>query len=593
MSVRAKTLEEWTNEYAQSLDQEWPLELWNSAWRDGINVLRFLPVIRMGQRANIDNIPQQCLAMPGFLDELRAFGTTAVYVRHDYIEILKRIVALVQGAIHVPKSSKAKSEKMPGPEGDEEVEDEDEEARVDVQQYTSHIPENPFTRMQSKFQCEISVTGSPGNGKSLFQHFILGLRLNAKRPTIVQFQQDCIYLFAAHGVFTITGATLEDSRVATRLGLLVPDAWCLVDSNLDMILPTRFVRNTLLTVIQAASAREKRLDWLGKGSAISCSFCISPFTFEEAIIVRSFRVSNLLAGEEELRSWFDRYAPFARLAFNKAFDQTTYQTRIEKKLNRLTSSSFADAARQAEAILAPETDASPHELFVFYPDSSYLFDRATCRIPTSYLTSLVIRRFESTVSEERTKFYKDFLGIKPLAAVAGHFLEDIVVDHLPLGGLWKLRELEARNARKNQHWSIGPAASALWLVVAGSMRIYNQRPALISAHPREPVLKKLYTELTASDLIDNCLYVPKSPTEPTYDFFYYCKSRAIMFQCTVADEHDVKDQGLAKLKSIGVETFTYVGIVPFDKRPNFRIHREVAERYQFESRYMLNFEVPK
>ncbi|CCM03070.1 uncharacterized protein FIBRA_05190 [Fibroporia radiculosa] len=151
---------------------------------------------------------------------------------------------------------------------------------------------------------------------------------------------------------------------------------------------------------------------------------MSPFTLEEAIIVHSLHEPKPLCKEIDLKNWFDHYAPLARLALRNAHEQELYQETIERKVARFDASSLANVARRA---MGPQEDTNSHELFVFYPDSSYLFAFAICRTST-YLTSLAIRHFSSESLAECVEHYKIFLRIEPLVAAAGCLLEGIAAD---------------------------------------------------------------------------------------------------------------------------------------------------------------------
>ena len=102
MSGSDKLLQ-WLHSYAQPLPaSNWAVPLWQSTWHSQENVLSLCKVQHdpKGQWADID-IPQECLIMKGFNEELHDFKATAAFIRPEYLEILDRIVAFM-GDKHVP-----------------------------------------------------------------------------------------------------------------------------------------------------------------------------------------------------------------------------------------------------------------------------------------------------------------------------------------------------------------------------------------------------------------------------------------------------------------------------------------------------------
>ncbi|CCM04379.1 uncharacterized protein FIBRA_06553 [Fibroporia radiculosa] len=341
--------------------------------------------------------------------------------------------------------------------------------------------ENPSTDMKAGVRCTMVITCSPGNGAFLISrwsvasrillHVILGLRANVQLPAILQLYPTRAYLFVAHGVFSLTA--LDDPEAAGYLMSLIPNAWYLIDSTLHMPVPTDFAIASCLTIVQAASARQKWLKWLDKTppGLYNISVCMGSFTLEEAIIAYAFymvycdtfsdvnfRIPNRRPGEEELRK------------------------------------------------------------------------KATYRIPTLHLTSMVIERFRRTSYVERVKYYHASVAFKRLAAAAGSLFEGILVHRLSLGGSWPLWELVAEDARRYQHWKAGPATSTQSLVAAGYMDVNTTSlQSSIRSERFMSIPLKSYRTLAAGDLVDGYLYVPDSPTEAMYDLFYYRKGTAILF----------------------------------------------------------------
>ncbi|KAH7906074.1 hypothetical protein BJ138DRAFT_674424 [Hygrophoropsis aurantiaca] len=175
--------------------------------------------------------------------------------------------------------------------------------------------------------------------KSMFLHVLLHLRLNPRLPTLLQFGNGVCYLFSDLGAHIIGPSTLaHESSVAQDLGRLIPDAWCLVDSNANVPIPSLFTRYANLTIVQTASPCEDRLNWPRKYNRPMNIFYMQPFNLTEAIVACGMQMTQQLPSERQLQLWYDRYTPSVRLAYQRAAKIDEYELSLDRKLRQYSGS---------------------------------------------------------------------------------------------------------------------------------------------------------------------------------------------------------------------------------------------------------------
>ncbi|KAF9220264.1 hypothetical protein BS17DRAFT_351887 [Gyrodon lividus] len=361
-------------------------------------------------------------------------------------------------------------------------------------------------------------------GKSMFQHLLLRFRLNARLPTLLQFRSDRVYLFVEHGAYALEGGGLKTSA-AEVLGKLVPNAWCLVDSNAYMAIPSEFLESTNLTIVQSASPRSERMQWLKKIRAPQFILCMKPFTLEEAIIARQFQLwqpNEEMPTGRELERWYQCYTPSARTAYTFASSPSAYEDTLREELVNINAASFAELAHQVQGRAAPQDDKKPHEIFIYYPQSDHVLAHSCISIPTNYLVSMVLHLLQVTNAERRMACYRMWSGIKAMATINGRLLEDMAMEFLPKGGSFLMKELEIKTAKVNQQWVV-PAASTSppWHLVIGDAA---SPPISIRANPAQdpysPLPRPVLVKFDTADSSTSGFCIPVQDNQPTFDFVY-------------------------------------------------------------------------
>ncbi|KAH7915099.1 hypothetical protein BJ138DRAFT_1176768 [Hygrophoropsis aurantiaca] len=595
-SPKPTSLDDWTSKYSElALPDQWPTQLWDSAWRDQINVFSWEDVVRDNQPVPASElpVPSRICVMKGAAGELTSFQTKDIYVRDEYINITRRMVAFATYP------------------GSDPVDSEVGGVKSSCVGNSERLPTNPFQQANMEnLPFIMQVCSSPANGKSLFLHVLLRLRLNARLPTLLQFENEACYLFSDRGAHIIGPSTLaRESSLAQDLGRLIPDAWCLVDSNVDMPIPSPFTRYAGLTIVQTESPREDRLKWAGKHTRSLKIFYMQPFNLTEAIVARSMQMTPHLPSERQLQLWYDRYTPSVRLAYQWAARIDEYESSLDQKLRQYSGSvlSLPAPLRGLGAFTfftTTDADKLSLELFVVYPTANTA--DYVCDTPTRHLARKVIHAVNARTYAEHAKF-REVLHVPGLSALGEHLMEELANKLLPQGRtpqqLHKLEFDEHAGDNDQQHWAVdrNSAYRPLWFVVGA-----DPHPVTINTSPIRPrpssthALVPLEYDTRTLALQNGRFYVPRKPPDSTQamldlDSFIYQDGTAYLLQYAVArGRHAVRTGGLAFLRGLGVARVVYVGVVPAGQRPTFVVERAAAELCGgvIVDRYLLDFEGP-
>ncbi len=115
-------------------------------------------------------------------------------------------------------------------------------------------------------------------GKSIFLYYILLLRLQAKKPTILVLNPNVVTVFLQQGVFSVAIAHFNS------VAMLIPDsAWCLVDSNQELKHPPQFIIQSPFFIVQAASPIKDHISWKDKTLGV-WEYFMKPFSLSELIV---------------------------------------------------------------------------------------------------------------------------------------------------------------------------------------------------------------------------------------------------------------------------------------------------------------------
>ncbi|OAX43112.1 hypothetical protein K503DRAFT_862489 [Rhizopogon vinicolor AM-OR11-026] len=541
----------------------WVYKLWEKSWLEGDISITFNPVVRDESPISLDPpIPSSCWVMNAcHPDEFALFQVSSALVRESFVRLAHFIIAFYDGDYAIS---------------------------------TTGGFTNPFVGLTTEERKVVIVSGTPGNGKTLFLYFLLRCRLHAKLPTILQLDSGGFLLFSEFGVHDFSASPFPPYDAST-LAIIAPNIWCLVDSNEDNHTPSYFIQSSTLPIIHSASPCQSRVHWMNKINFPSWTYYLPPFTLQEAIVACSLQ--NKRPSEHQLQHWFERYVPSARLAYHNAANIEDYEKATMSQLSIRIKDPTSLRALANKAASYTDDDLLQH-IFVFLPFKHYSW--FNCCIPTRHLCKKLIERCSLQNDEERRHCLYIFLLTPGLAAPAGYLMELLVHTLLPSRGSWPLLTLsvaKCKSKQHQQHWIVDTSTEDQWLVVG-----FKDQPVLhispVNPNPfpdslrGAPLRVKRYDTLSSSELEDHCFYIPNSSNQPICGSFYYYTGQVYIFQCTADRKPTVSEQSLGMMKQLGVQKVVYIVVVPAGQEPKFTIKKTTAEKYEdlLVARYLLQLD---
>jgi hypothetical protein len=216
-----------------------------------------------------------------------------------------------------------------------------------------------------------------------------------------------------------------------------------------------------------------------------------------------------------------------------------------------------------------------HLLLTVLPVNNNDRRQFTMRSPTAEMEALVLEQLNKNQLAARRELYNINIkvGTPGAKATAASMLNQLHVEFLALGGVWKLHGIHigsrAKKTAKKNRWKPDAEHSA-WLVIdVKGIAIHETEP------PVTPKEKTLITRTYISDLTKlqpGHLYRPNQQNFATYDSFY-CKTRteAIIFQATEGSSaHSVKPGGRKWLQEKGIQSAVYI-LVSGPKEPGAQL----------------------
>ncbi|KAH7905459.1 hypothetical protein BJ138DRAFT_1118454 [Hygrophoropsis aurantiaca] len=156
------SLDDWTSKYSElALPDQWPTQLWDSAWRDQVSIFTWENTMRDNEPVPASElpVPSRICVMKGSVGELMDFQTKDIYVRDDYINIARRMVAFAlapdQGQSLDP------STEVGGVKS----------SCLECVENSELLPTNPFQQANLENPFVMQVCGSPGNEIDVFTRF--------------------------------------------------------------------------------------------------------------------------------------------------------------------------------------------------------------------------------------------------------------------------------------------------------------------------------------------------------------------------------------------------------------------------------------
>ncbi|KAL5480248.1 hypothetical protein ACEPAI_1518 [Sanghuangporus weigelae] len=462
---------------------------------------------------------------------LEKYNVNAVLVRNEYSDTLREIIRCASA--------------------------DNSEMDVDVNLRQSEI-ENPFRHQLPVFDMKgVSVTGTPGIGKSMFLIYVLVLRLLAGKPTVFRDKLSHGFLLDASGVIIVSSDALD--TVSQPEG-----TWFLVDSGQELGSVTQDIitacRISNGFVIQSASPRTPRFAWFTKiGNRIPWKMYMAPWSLEELIAGRDLQLNIAHLSGQQIKDFTEKFGSSARYVYGGASSPSSHEELVKEKIGVLNF----DVMK--ELINVPIRDVKFDEYFSYL----YLFStphpkhRTQCitGIPTRYLTEQVHEHLRRVHRVATGDLYHYFVTNAFTRASAGYLLERLFLEQFPEGGEWPIKTMKRHSpSTKNVHWHYDEASIIQYLRL-GSQGLLDIGDISISNVPSGSfqAVRRISFAEGEQLALDHAFYIPLSKSQVSFDAFVFTPgSVATIFQVTVKKKHEIKVDGLLWLEKLGAR---YIDLV--------------------------------
>ncbi|KAI0321152.1 hypothetical protein OF83DRAFT_1100897 [Amylostereum chailletii] len=418
----------------------------------------------------------------------------------------------------------------------------------------------------------VCVTGHPGIGKTIFNVFILLICLARGQCVMIQFSKHRIYVFDHDGVYAF-----EDRDFAKQkgsLGAFPPRLWCLVDCNSDIQSVPLIFPHISHYIIQTAFDMDAHFKWrkhsVTRPERTPRKYYMAPWTLDELLIARPFISGLRNASDSQLRHFYSTWGPSLRQAckdarFPKLLEEMEDQ--VKHKISALTTTPDTFRNYLAGIYSVPFPDNVSHHIVLVQPT------KRSRRVPhVSIVTAHVLELFLQSLKLQRSlasgQFYALFLNTPGTHGVAGVLFETKFHQEIYNHSSWDVVRYEKgsggvcsrvlHDGTQNAYLHIGlPAKDGTGQKVIVDSRVFEHASQLLPAEP-------FPTETPKSGFNPGTYYRPVAKNMATFDSVIFDPHMewATVFQCTVSGKHDLKDQGLAWLKDLGVRKVRYILVQP-------------------------------
>ncbi|KAJ7201344.1 hypothetical protein GGX14DRAFT_656372 [Mycena pura] len=440
---------------------------------------------------------------------------------------------------------------------------------------------NPFASDQygGLFMPEsvVIISGLPGIGKTRFLCLLFYLRVDANLPTLYMSRDDYAIVYKDGGFGRLQSTAL------ISLGEIMPEnTWCLVDSNRYSTRVPAAVVESGLFVVQAASPRKERMDYVKDLEGTSQVCLMRDWTLAELIVGYTFRLPFTFPSEQKLKDFFEKYGGSARHVF-KDLDNPSFEADIDKAARALDANKILQELRSTSPSLAI-TDEFGHMLLSAFPLGDE--DRRMCQIrcPSIPMRQKLFKRIDDSDEEARGRVFRTCKGVNTPGCKAwtSDILNEDYHSYLLSGQTWSLFAMKkspgqpATRANKpvtTHGWKSETTECGRFLETSIRMSIVTARSQL-QQQPRTATYQVFEKEEEPVDLQPNVYYYPKRRNFATFDSFYVDKpEHALAFQASVALSHDVSAKCVEWLAARGVKKITYIYVWPtgIEGRPEIKV----------------------
>ncbi|KAJ3998586.1 hypothetical protein F5050DRAFT_1202295 [Lentinula boryana] len=284
-----------------------------------------------------------------------------------------------------------------------------------------------------------------------------------------------------------------------------------------------------------------------------------PWSAEELIMAN--QLQPIRSKSKFLIEFHEKYGGCARDAYRLEADSDSmnsfdHKIRLKaKKLPRNIFESEYDIEAETNKFLGIDgvSDEASHNILSIFPNDDDDRTKFDVKCPTTYILDIVFAALSNSSTMAILDLFNGFVGSRHSGenAFAGyyygnHFHESLVRRSCSCYLMGPPHRQRTSNQAK-RHWStIDTQVYTFSILRRGEDRVptlyYTRRLAVLKEHT---------------------YYIPTSKVFPTFDSFYVKTStHVVVFQSSVAKEHEVSEQGFRWLAQRGIRTVEYAYVSP-------------------------------
>ncbi|KAK7462242.1 hypothetical protein VKT23_007847 [Stygiomarasmius scandens] len=363
----------------------------------------------------------------------------------------------------------------------------------------------------------VQVIGQPGIGKSLLLYIILAHRLLQSKATFLHSAPGEALYFCSDGVYRFTPPMRSDRWIYE----LTEKDVMLFDSGPKLPTPEGHWLHTPMRIIESASPREHRLDWIRKlgGTSHYCWF-MRPMSSREFLMAATLQEPP--PDPNLLRMFYRDFGPNARDAYVTCRNYRRYNQYIETIEDKIKSVS-CDQLRTIfySAAGLHYNDTVTHSVILVTAGPRRYQHRTG--FVSRYIYELVSTRYNGGhIIDLFSVFHQD----ARTRASAGYVFEDFMHQILEQGACLEMRIMSDTETGRNKNLIYRPDLT--------QPTEYLEIPSSVTAH--------LYSSDEAT-LRPGLYCKPAISDAATLDSYYWNQAKGIIwvFQFTVYERHDVKE----------------------------------------------------
>ncbi|THU97509.1 hypothetical protein K435DRAFT_838584 [Dendrothele bispora CBS 962.96] len=367
----------------------------------------------------------------------------------------------------------------------------------------------------------VQVIGQPGIGKSLLLYFILAKRLLQSKATFLHSAPGVAFYFCSDGVYRFKPPMSTDQW---QYELTEKDVM-LFDSGRELPTPEGHWVHTPIRIIESASPRQNRLDWISKLPTPHYRWFMRPMSSKEFLLAATLQKSP--PNPEMLRMFYRDFGPNAREAYLACINDrkyAQYTEMVKSKIKSISSDQLRNTFYSADGLHYDNNIT--HSVFLVTAGPRRYEHRTG--FVSRHIYKLILTQYSGDQRGHIIDLFSVFHREVNTRASAGYLFEDFMHQILEKGASLEMQIMsDTKTGRgKNVIFRPDPNKPTEFLELAFSVT------AQLYSGDEKVLRPGLYCK-------------PAIPNAATFDSYYWNQAKGIiwLFQFTVSERHDVKEEG--------------------------------------------------